>query len=144
MEAVEGPSFPAKTGIFKSGLTYHFRAPTGEFDELPVERIADGSGNRIDLTRTEGGLSRIVISSGHSLDVHSEDGLIRSIQLKTGDEESSVLARCDYSPDGELLSASDPLGAKTRYEIDAGGTLSGIIDRSATRPPVPLTFLATS
>jgi RHS repeat-associated protein len=133
MEAVEGAILSRKDGYLivrvKSGLTYHFKEPTGDPDEIPVERIADGSGSRIDFIRTEDGLSQILTSAGHVIAVDSHDGLIRSMQLKTGDELPSVLVRYDYSPAGELLSASDPLGAPYRFEY-SDHRMSGHTDRN--------------
>jgi hypothetical protein len=115
MEAIGGAILSLKGDSYQlrtiDGLTYHFKKQSGLTTALPVERINDDTGNTISFTRDRNGLSRIESSSGSVIAVRSRDSLIHAMQLVTDGEEPKTLVTYRYSEDGELLAATDPLGA---------------------------------
>lgn len=109
------PEFPPEFPRTIDGLTWHFGKPAGETSDLPVERISDDTGNSLSFTRDQNGLSRIETSAGSVIAVHSRDTLIQAMHLVIDGEEPETLVTYHYSEDGELLAATDPLGASRTF-----------------------------
>ncbi|MEA5115911.1 MAG: RHS repeat-associated core domain-containing protein [Geobacteraceae bacterium] len=122
MEAIGGAVLSLKGEYYQvrtiDGLTYHFGKTAGDTTELPVERITDDTGNSLRFTRDENGLSRIESSSGSVIVVNSHGFLIHAMQLVTDGEEPKTLVNYRYSEDGELLAATDPLGASCTFTYE--------------------------
>jgi RHS repeat-associated protein len=118
-EAIGGALLSWEDGLLavrmKSGLTYHFPVPKGEFKEVPASRIIDGRGNWVRFSRTSEGLSQILSSSGERIQVHSKDGLIRTMELHPKDGPPRLLVRYEYNEEDDLTAVYDALGKPLRY-----------------------------
>ncbi|MFD0738592.1 RHS repeat-associated core domain-containing protein [Lysobacter koreensis] len=117
----------------KAGLRYAFGGHVHQVDtvgtrHLQIERIEDLCGNHWRFERRDGHLVRIVESGindaksgqplqGRFIELQSRHGRIDRIDLHdpaTG--LSHLLATYEYSADGDLLAAFDPLGAPRSFE----------------------------
>jgi RHS repeat-associated protein len=87
--------------------------------EAFVERLQDACGNFIRFIRDVDGLCAMVESAGRRIEVISKAGLVQELRIQISEHrQAQVLARYEYSEDGELLAAYDALGKPLRFEYE--------------------------
>ena len=87
--------------------------------EALVERLEDACGNSLRFIRDADGLRAMVESAGRRIEVISKAGLVRELHMQVSEHRPPhVLARFEYSAEGELLAAYDALGKALRFEYE--------------------------
>jgi len=115
---------PGRYELFlNNGITYYFDDP----GHKQVTKIAAQSGGYLTLAyEPNGQLTRITDHYGRHLNFSYAGGRLASITDANATPVRTTYYA--YDPNGNLVSARDPLGNKTRYEFDFTHTLRKVTD----------------
>lgn len=106
------------TVTLKSGLSYVFERPDGEFKEILIQRIQDPSGNYLAFEREKENLTAIKDNCGRVIDVQCTQGRIQSMRLQVPDAPPRLLVKYGYDAAGDLTAVYNPLDKAHRYHYD--------------------------
>jgi len=120
-----------------SGLNWCFTAGLGADGVIPLSRIADRNGNRIEFRRDEGGVVyELTHSSGHRIAVdhlNTSAGMrVVGIRLFDGSVDGTSVGIVSYTYDehGRLDGIADSTGIPLQYSWNSADKISGWTDRS--------------
>ncbi|MBA8823309.1 RHS repeat-associated protein [Saccharopolyspora lacisalsi] len=96
---------------------------------LPLTSITDRNGHRIDVEHDSSGAPlEVRHSGGYRIGVESHEGLVTSLSLRDGDEETR-LVRYDYE-DRRLTGVVNASGEPLRFGYDEAGRITSWTDRN--------------
>ena len=115
----EGATFRLET--IRDGLVRTFTADEADPRRFLLARTEDRHGNRIEVRRAGGRITEIVDTAGRVVRLAwDKDGHVVAVEVQNAPAQGRwvALARYRYSPEGDLVEATDAEGHALRYRYD--------------------------